>query len=91
MQINRKYFQKSNTVYVFPVGFIQNNDVFDKEFRTRYGTWYKRVVAENKYKPIGIENINDSVASYQYYRSYEIPPTAIYINDSSVLGGLWWW
>lgn len=88
MQINRKYFQKSNTVYVFPVGFIRDNDVFDKEFMKRYDTWYSIVVTENAHRPIGIENINDSVTSYQYYHSCEIPSTAVYINESSVLGGL---
>lgn len=88
MQINRKYFQKSNTVYVFPVGFIQNNDVFDKEFMERYNTWYDLVIIENKYRPIGIENIDDSVTSYKYYLSYEIPSTAVYITESNILGGL---
>ena len=49
MQINRKYFQKSNTVYVFPVGFIQDNEVFDKEFIKEYtkelNKWKKRLSA----------------------------------------------
>ena len=88
MEINRKYFKKPNTVYVFPVGFIQGNDVFDKEFRERYNTWYDIVVQENRYRPIGIKNNDNSVTSYQYFLNYEIPPTAVYIDVSSVLGGL---
>ena len=88
MHINRKYFQKSNTVYVFPVGFIQNNEVFDKEFIKRYNSWYNMIVRENQHNPIGIKSIEDSVNSYRYYLSYEIPSTAVYINDLNVLGGL---
>lgn len=88
MEINRKYFKKPNTVYVFPVGFIQDNDVFDKEFIERCNVWYNIIVQENKYRPIGIENLGGFVTSYKYYLSYEIPSTAIYINNLIVLGGL---
>lgn len=88
MKINRKYFKQSNTVYVFPIGFIQDNDVFDKEFIDRYRSWYDIVVNENKYNRIGIENMDDSVTSYKYYLKYEIPLTAVDIDASNVLGGL---
>ena len=88
MEINRKYFKQSNTVYVFPVGFIQDNEVFDKEFIGRYDSWYTLVVNENKYRPIGIKNLNGSASSYQYYLKHEIPSTAVDIEISKVLGGL---
>lgn len=88
MQINRKYFKQSNTVYVFPVGFIRDNDVFDKEFMERYNTWYSIVLTENIDRPIGIKNNDNSVTSYQYFLNYEIPSTAVYITDSNILGGL---
>lgn len=88
MEINRKYFQKSNTVYVFPVGFIQDNEVFDKEFISEYWSWYDRLIQLNRVKPVGVANFNNDAGSYQFYHSYEIPSTAVYINESSVLGGL---
>lgn len=88
MQINRKYFQKSNTVYVFPVGFIQDNDVFDKEFIKEFESWYDRIIRFNVSAPVGIENIGGSKTLYKYYLNYEIPSTAVYITDSSILGGL---
>lgn len=88
MEINRKYFKQSDTVYVFPVGFIQNNEVFDKEFIGMYDSWYTMVVNENKYRPIGIENLGGSAYSYKYYLKHEMPSTAVDINVSNVLGGL---
>lgn len=88
MKINRKYFKESNTVYVFPVGFIQDNDVFDKELIDRYRSWYDTVVRENSHRPIGIENMGGSVTSYKYYLNHDIPSTAVYTHDSNVLGGL---
>ena len=88
MKINRKYFKQSGTVYVFPVGFIQDNDVFDKEFIERYRTWYSIVVTENRERPIGIQNLGGSVTSYSYYLQHEIPTTAVYIDVPMVLGGL---
>lgn len=88
MDINRKYFKQSDTVYVFPVGFIQDNDVFDKEFIERYNAWYMYVVTENRERPLGIQNLGGSVTSYSYCLQHEIPTTAVYIDAPSVLGGL---
>lgn len=88
MQINRNYFKQSNTVYVFPVGFIQSNEVFDKEFISENWSWYDILIKLNRVKPVGIANYGNDAGRYQYYHSYEIPSTAVYINDSSVLGGL---
>lgn len=88
MEINRKYFKKSGTVYAFPVGFIQDNDVFDKEFIAKYNAWYSLVVTENRERPVGIQNLGGSVASYVYYLQHEIPTTAVYIDATTVLGGL---
>ena len=86
-----EYISTYGDMYIFPVGFIENNDVLKNE-KDIFESWCKTVTSINRTEPIGITWSGGD--SFTFWRKSEWENTTrnrIWVNEkhsSYVLGGL---